>query len=303
MTAVLVEEGPDKGAIWHFGEPTKEQRALEAGKAWADLSHYEIVAISGEDRLTWLHALTTQYLENIKQDTWHEALILDPQGHIEHQFFLVDDGATTWLTVDPGRSAALIEYLQKMKFMLRVEVRDASEEYALLRLPGRTDDLGGPYLLVPRSELTHTKENFASTATQVGTWALDAQRVAAGRVRIGFETDYKSIPNELGLLNMAVHMNKGCYRGQETVAKIANLGNPPRRLVLLHLDGSVVTMPPTGTDVEKDGIKVGFLGTVARHYELGTIALAVVKRNTPIEATLSVDGIPASQEVMEKGWN
>lgn len=298
MTAVLVEEGPDKGAIWHFGEPTKEQRALEAGKAWADLSHYEIVAISGEDRLTWLHALTTQYLENIKQDTWHEALILDPQGHIEHQFFLVDDGVTTWLTVDPGRSAALIEYLQKMKFMLRVEVRDASEEYALLRSPGITDDLGGPYLLVPRLELTHTKESFASAATQVGTWALDAQRVAAGRVRIGFETDYKSIPNELGLLNIAVHMNKGCYRGQETVAKIANLGNPPRRLVLLHLDGSVITMPPTGTDVEKDGIKVGFLGTVARHYELGTIALAVVKRNTPIEATLSVDGIPASQEVL-----
>lgn len=298
MTAVLVEEGPDKGAIWHFGEPTKEQRALEAGQAWADLSLHEIISISGEDRLTWLHSITTQHLENLAPGIWKEALILDPLGHIEHQFYLVDDGAITWLTVDPGRSATLIEYLQKMKFMLRVDVHDASGEYALLRAPGITDDLGGPYVIVRRSELLQTKAKFESSAIQVGTWALDAQRVSVGRVRIGFETDYKSIPNELGLLNVAVHMNKGCYRGQETVAKIANLGNPPRRLVLLHLDGSVVTMPPSGTDVEKDGVKVGFLGTVARHYELGTIALAVVKRNTPIEATLTVDGIPALQEVL-----
>jgi folate-binding protein YgfZ len=297
MSAVLVEEGPDKGAVWHFGDPTKEQRALELGQGWADLSHHEIIAISGEDRLSWLHSLTTQYLEKLGNGIWQEALILDPQGHIEHQFYLVDDGTVTWLTVDAGRSASLIAYLQKMKFMLRVDVRDASGEYALLRAPGVTDELGGPYELVLRTELEKEKEKFADTSMQVGTWALEAQRVAQGRVRIGFETDYKSIPNELGLLNIAVHMNKGCYRGQETVAKIANLGNPPRRLVLLHLDGSVITMPPTGADVENNGVKVGFLGTVARHYELGTIALAIVKRNTPIEATLSVDGIPASQEI------
>jgi folate-binding Fe-S cluster repair protein YgfZ len=91
-------------------------------------------------------------------------------------------------------------------------------------------------------------------------------------------------------------MNKGCYRGQETVAKIANLGNPPRRLVLLHLDGSVVTIPSVGSSVEKDGIKVGYIGTTARHFELGTISLAVLKRNTPEDATLTVEGIPATQD-------
>lgn len=298
MTAVLVEEGPDKGAVWHFGEPMKEQRALESGQAWADLSHHEIIAISGADRLSWLHSLTTQHLEKLTPGVWRQALILDPQGHIEHQFYLVDDGETSWLMVDPGRVLALIEHLQKMKFMLRVDVRDASAEYAILRAPGIADELGGPYALVPRIELAQMQQTFGISAMQVGTWALDAERVAAGRVRIGFETDHKSIPNELGLLNKAVHMNKGCYRGQETVAKVANLGSPPRRLVLLHLDGSVVTVPATGTDIEKDGVKVGFIGTVARHYELGTIALAVVKRNTPIEAMLSVDGIPASQEAL-----
>jgi len=296
MTAVLVEHGPDAGAIWHFGEPSKEQRILEEGLAWADVSHHEIISIAGEDRLTWLHSLTTQFLENLPAKTWVSALILDPQGHIEHQFNLVDDGSTTWLTLDPGRAAPLLAHLQKMKFMMRVDIRDVSSEYALLRLPGMTDDLGGPFSIVPRSELGQWRNRLNESAMQVGTWAMDAQRVAARRPRIGFETDHKSIPNELGLLNKSVHMNKGCYRGQETVAKIANLGAPPRRLVMLHLDGSVVNIPEVGADVEKDGVRVGFIGTIARHYELGTIALAVVKRNTPLDATLMVAGIPANQE-------
>lgn len=296
MTAVLVDDGPDKGAVWHFGEPTKEQRALESGKAWADLSHKEIIAITGIDRLTWLHSLTTQHLEKLLPALWQEVLILDPQGHIEHQFLIVDDEQTSWLVLDAGRLEPLLTHLQKMKFNLRVEIKDVSSEFAILRAPGLSDELGGPYALVPRNELEQMKETFTSTALQVGTWALDAERVAHRRARIGFETDNKSIPNELEMLNKSVHMDKGCYRGQETVAKVANLGKPPRRLVLLHLDGSVVTVPATGADVEKDGVKVGYVGTVARHYELGTIALAVVKRNVPLDSQLTVGGVPAIQE-------
>ncbi len=296
MSAVLVENGVDKGAVWHFGDPVKEQRALEAGKAWADLSHLSVIAVSGEDRLKWLHDLTTQFLSDLGVGIWKSAMILDPQGHIEYQFNLVDDGSTTFLVLDPGYSDALITYLTKMKFMLRVDVRDVTSEYAVLRAPGDTTDIGGPFALIPRNDIEAMSATFNTVATQVGTWALDAERVAAGRPRIGFETDYKSIPNEIGVLNGAVHMNKGCYRGQETVAKIFNLGNPPRRIVMLHLDGSDVAFPASGTKIENDGVVVGFIGTVARHHELGTIALAIVKRNTPIEATLSVEGVPASQQ-------
>lgn len=298
MTAVFVEDGVDKGAIWHFGEPNKEQRALLEGKAWADLSHLHVIAVSGADRLKWLHDLTTQHLTELSVGQWSSALILDPQGHVEYQINLVDDGETSWLVIDPGHIENLISYLQKMKFMLRVDVRDASNEFVVMRAPGPVTEIGGPFALVPRPELKDMQETFAATAMQVGTWALDAERVAAGRPRIGFDTDHKSIPNELGLLNKSVHMNKGCYRGQETVAKIFNLGNPPRRLVLLHLDGSQVVMPEPGTPVMNGEIKVGFLGTVARHYELGPIALAVIKRNTPVDAQLTVDGVAASQEVI-----
>ena len=298
MSAVLVEDGPDKGAVWHFGEPVKEQRALEAGTAWADLSHLNIVAVTGEDRLKWLHDLTTQFVSDLQPGVWMPSLILDAQGHVEFQFNLVDDGTTTYLVLDPGYVEKLVEYLTKMKFMLRVDVRDASSEFVVLRAPGVADAIGGPFALVPRDEVDQMKETFGGVATQVGTWALDAERVAKGRPRIGFETDHKSIPNELGVLNTAVHMKKGCYRGQETVAKIFNLGNPPRRLVMLHLDGSDVGFPAAGTKVENDGVVVGFVGTVARHHELGTIALAIVKRNTPTDATLTIDGIPANQEVI-----
>jgi hypothetical protein len=298
MTAVFVEEGPDKGAVWHFGEPNKEQKALVEGKAWADLSHLAVIAVSGDDRLKWLHDLTTQHLVDFGVGIWTSALILDPQGHVEYQFSLVDDGETTFIVLDPNFAEGLINYLKKMRFMLKVEVRDATTEYAVLRAPGAANEVGGPFALVPRNELEEMKATFGSTAMQVGTWALDAERVAAGRPRHGIDTDFKSIPNELGVLHSAVHMNKGCYRGQETVAKIYNLGKPPRRLVMLHLDGHAVVMPPSGTPVMNGENQVGFLGTVARHHELGPIALAIVKRNTPVDAELTVEGVAASQQII-----
>ena len=284
---LLVGTGPDRGATLHFGDPVKEQRAIAAGTAWADLSHLEIVAVKGVDRLRWLHDLTTQHLETFSVG-WTNGLILDHLGHIEHQFLIFDDGETSWLIVDVDRAAPLIEYLNKMRFTMRVEVRDASNEKSLIRIPGFTDDLGGPYQLVDHGAIPE----FPG-ATKVGIWALEAERVEKMRPRIGLETDHKSIPNEIGVLNKSVHMNKGCYRGQETVAKVHNLGQPPRKLVLLHLDGSEVDLPETGADVERDGIKVGFIGTVARHHELGNIALAIVKRNVEADTPLSVNGIAA----------
>jgi hypothetical protein len=301
MTAVHVEDGPDKGAIWHFGQPAQEQRALAEGKAWADLSHLAILEVSGDDRAKWLHDLTTQHLSELAVGTWTSALILDHNGHLEYQFNLVDDGTAAYLVLDSQYAPTLLQYLLKMRFMLKVDARDASSDFAVLRAPGAATEIGGPFALVPRLELDAMKKVFNENAKEIGTWALDAERVAAGRPRIGFDTDHKSIPNELGLLNKSVHMSKGCYRGQETVAKIFNLGAPPRRLVMLHLDGSAVVFPASGTPVENNGVQVGFLGTVARHHELGPIALALVKRSTPTDAVLTVAGISAAQEVIVSG--
>jgi len=300
MSAVLVESGPDKGAIWHFGEPNKEQKELVSGNGWADLSHRAVISISGKDRLTWLHALTTQHLEKLTPGDWQEALILDTQGHIVEQLFLVDDGSTTWIHTEAQRVEPLIEYLEKMKFMLDVDVIDQSNNYAVLRAAGAADNIGGPYALVPRGELSDTVSAFNKAHTQVGIWALEALRVAQGRARLLFEVDYKSIPNELGFLNKAVHLQKGCYRGQETVAKVFNLGQPPRKLVLLHLDGSMVELPEHGTKITLDGKNVGYLGTSSRHYELGPIALGIIKRNTLEQSTLYIGNISAKIDLTIK---
>ena len=214
MSAVYLDEGLDKGAVWHFGQVAQEGRALAKGQAWADLSHRAIIKISGKDRLSWLHSLTTQHLEKLEPGTWQEALILDPKGHLEYQFYLVDDAEATYLHLDQVSAPPLLEYLEKMKFMLDVGVSSVSDSYAILKAPGLSDEIGGPYALLPRSELEATKQAFNKVATQVGIWALEAERIAMGRARIGFDSDHKSIPNELGLLNRAVHLAKGCYRVQ-----------------------------------------------------------------------------------------
>ena len=293
MTAVYVEEGPDKGAVWHFGEPNKEQRALIEGRAWADLSHKGILTVTGEDRLKWLNDLTTQELLNFEKDKWTSALILNAQGHIVHQIFLMDDGKTTWIFTEQDKESELLAFLNKMVFMLRVEPKSVTSEFKVIKTTGKTDQFGGPYKIIKRNESVN------EDGIQVGTWALEAERVALRRARINFETDHKSIPNELGFLNNAVHMRKGCYPGQETVAKVFNLGQPPRRLVLLHLDGTEIDLPKHGdsvfqaSDVTKE---IGYIGSVARHFELGPIALAVIKRNTPLGALLSSGGVLASQE-------
>jgi folate-binding protein YgfZ len=128
--------------------------------------------------------------------------------------------------------------------------------------------------------------------------ALEALRIAAWRPRFSTEVDEKSIPHELDLLRSAVHLDKGCYRGQETVARVHTLGRPPRRLTLLHLDGSENALPTVGADLTLEDRTVGRVGSSARHHELGPIALALVKRNVPLDATVYAGGLVAAQEVI-----
>ena len=152
MSAVLVEAGPDQGAIWHFGQPSNEQKLLISGQAWVNLSHRSVITVSGVDRLRWLHDITTQDLESIAPNIWKPVLILDALGHIKFQFDLVDDGQTTWLVTESNLKADLIAFLEKMKFMLRVEVKDVSGEYVALRIPGTPDEMGGPFAIINRGE-------------------------------------------------------------------------------------------------------------------------------------------------------
>ena len=281
----------------HYGSFVGEQRTLEDGDGFVDLSHRDVVRVSGPDRLTWLHSLTTQFLEGLSAHVPTAALILSPQGHVEHAMYGVDDGESFLAHVEPGHAAALVEWLDRMRFMMRVDVSDVTDEFAVAWRPAARLK-GAPYSgysFVPRSEL----QVYADAAGPAcGMWAFEALRITRGEPRLGLDTDHRTIPNEAGWIGTAVHLDKGCYRGQETVARVHTLGRPPRRLTMLHLDGSDNRLPERGSDLLVGEKAVGFVGTSARHHELGPIALAMVKRNVPVDTQLVVDGLAASQEIV-----
>jgi tRNA-modifying protein YgfZ len=305
-------DGPDAGVAAHYGDPYAEQRALAGSAGLVDRSHRGVIRITGPDRLSWLHSITTQSLDKLAAGHTAEALILSPNGHVEHQLTLTDDGTAVWAQVEPGTAGPLLEFLESMRFMLRVEPADVSADYGLLTIMGPAappDPPGGtaatlraPFqmdLVVARAELASVAAGLRSGGAELaGMWAYEALRIAARRPRLGLDTDHKTIPHEVGWIETAVHLSKGCYRGQETVARVHNLGHPPRRLVFLHLDGSEDALPGHGDPVELAGAGVGFVGSAARHYELGPIALALIKRTVPVEAVLSAAGIAAAQEVI-----
>ncbi|MFP8960123.1 YgfZ/GcvT domain-containing protein [Streptomyces nanhaiensis] len=311
LPGAVPAEAPDEGVAAHYGDLFREQRTLADGGGLVDLSHRGVVTVSGEDRLSWLHLLITQHVSELEPGRATEALILSANGHIEHALYLVDDGATVWMHVEPGTREALIAYLESMKFFYRVEVADATAGYAVVHLPAGSiaevpegvvvrETAYGRDLFLPRGEL----ESYAAAhGPAVGVLALEALRVEAHRPRLGLETDHRTIPHELGWIGTAVHLQKGCYRGQETVARVHNLGKPPRRLVFLHLDGSEVHLPGHGTPVRlakdgPEGRQLGFVTTSARHHELGPIALALVKRNVPVDAELLAGDTAAAQETV-----
>ena len=349
----------------HFGHPLGEQRRLAEGKAIAHRGDRGVLTPTGPDRLTWLDSITSQSLSHLTAGQSTETLILDPQGHIEHQAAIFEDGETAWLIVDRADAEPLRAWLQKMRFMLRVEIMDASDDWAVVgwmdspESPARAvvlsavasaadadaDAVLPPIWADPWAAVTpggyqysgpeHPAADWSwaeavvspaaleriaaalqapgADASAAGTLAAEALRIEAWRPSWSHEVDEKALPHEADWLRSAVHLNKGCYRGQETVAKVHNLGHPPRRLVMLHLDGSESTLPEVGAEVTRaathddegaivPGAVVGRVTSVALHHELGPVALAVIKRSAPMDETLDVavgDGhIAGNQEVI-----
>ncbi|HEY1968071.1 MAG TPA: folate-binding protein [Pseudonocardia sp.] len=318
-------DGVDVGVPSHHGDPLAEQRSMDRSAAVVDRSNREIIAVPGADRLSWLHLLLSQHVSELPVGAGTEALVLDLNGRVEHHAVLAHVDETVWLDVEPGTSAALLGYLEKMRFWSKVEPRSATEELALLSVLGPSTGAvleraglvlpaelygsvllpGGGFvrrmpgfghdavdLLVPRAEVASWWARLREAgAAAAGSMAHEALRVGALRPRLGLDTDERTIPHEVGWIPSAVHLAKGCYRGQETVARVANLGRPPRRLVLLHTDGGdeepLLPGDPVLLGNGAGGRSVGRVGTSALHHELGGVALALVKRSVPVDAELT----------------
>jgi tRNA-modifying protein YgfZ len=323
LPAAVAAVGIDSGIAWHYGDPMREQRILETAAGVIDRSNRPVLVISGPDRLPWLHSICSQHVSNLADGESTEALVLSPHGHVEQHWQLTERDGAVWLDVEPGMADDALGYLEKMRFLKRVEPSEVSDEWAVIGLVGpaadavlvaaghtppttRAIDLpaggfarrtpwGDVDLVVPRARLADEITGLvAAGAAPAGLWAYDAKRVEARRPRLRFETDHRTIPHEVGWIDTAVHLDKGCYRGQETVARVQNLGRPPRRLVFVHLAGESDVLPDVGTSVELAGRSVGFLGTAVQHHELGPVALAVIKRSIPDDAELTVAGSSAA---------
>jgi len=322
MTAVPAPEGsPDSGMPWHYGDPYAEQRAAARRVAVVDRSNREVIAVTGPERLSWLHLVISQHMTDLPDGAATEALVLDSQGRVDAHMGVAHVDETVWLDTEPGAHATavrggtqtLLEYLASMVFWSKVELRDATAERALLTLlgpdtdallaaldlpvPGPLEVAGGDVLVrrgalgvdlfVPRAARADWWARITEAgARPMGSWGYEAFRVEAARARLGVDTDDRTIPHEVGWVHVAAHVAKGCYRGQETVSKVHNVGRPPRRMLLLHLDGSPEVLPETGDPVLLGERTVGRVGSVVRHHELGTIALALVKYSVPLDAEL-----------------
>ncbi|SBS72297.1 Folate-binding protein YgfZ [uncultured Mycobacterium sp.] len=331
---------PDAGIVWHYGDPLGEQRSAANDAVVVDRSNRAVLTLTGADRRSWLHAISTQHVSEQPDGTFTENLSLDGQGRVEDHWVQTELDGVTYLDTEGSRGEPLLAYLRKMVFWS--DVAPEAADLAVLSLLGPRlaepavlatlglDELpaesaalpvvidprvaslqpagGGGFLrrvptepgqieldlVVPRAGAANWLARLERAGVRrAGVWAYEAQRVAAQRPRLGVDTDDRTIPHEAGWIGEpgqgAVHLDKGCYRGQETVARVHNLGKPPRMLVLVHLDGSG-ERPVTGDPLLAGGRVVGRLGTVVDHVDLGPIALALVKRGIPADTALTTGG-------------
>jgi folate-binding protein YgfZ len=316
---------PDAGATWHYGDPLGEQRAALTDAVAIDRSHRGVITLTGPERLSWLHNISSQHVANLADGATVENLSLDGQGRVEDHWIQTELRGVSFLDTEPWRAEPLLAYLKRMVFWADV-VPDAADHGILsllgpaladekvldtLGLDALPDELiaaplaGGGFLrrmpthpdgpaialdaVVPSEGLAAWRERLEAAGIRpAGVWTYEAHRVAGLRPSLGVDTDERTIPHEVGWIGTAVHLDKGCYRGQETVARVQNLGKSPRMLVLTHLDGSV-SRPATGSPLLAGGRTVGRLGTVVDHVDLGPVALALVKRglaaDTPLTAS------------------
>lgn len=301
-TSTLIDAA---GVPSHYGDPLREQRFVQRGGVAVDRSHRYVIRVAGPDAAEFLNNLLSQKLDDAPEGYSAAFCDLDIQGHILHHGDITRTGDAFFLDTPSYLGESLLEYLTKMIFWSEVTVDKADlgiitvlgapNSFAVPESTGavfsREVDWAGPRridIAVPRKQLADVYRALTSADAgleKAGLMAFTAERVKALEPEQRADLDAKSIPHEAPTLIArgghvgAVHLNKGCYRGQETVARVENLGRSPRLMVLVHLDGSAPAEPETGSPVTVGGRTVGRLGTVVHDCDYGPVALALVKRS------------------------
>ena len=294
-----------QGVAWHYGDPLVEQRAIHLDTpVLVDRSQRRVISVVGPDAPEFLNNLLSQKLDNVDPGYAAAALDLDIQGRILHYADVVRTNEGFYLDTTEAEFESFLKFLTMMVFWSKVEVEEA--DLAIITLLGKFSQLPGEvessaafvrevanWTQTPRTDIAVPRERLKEIAEiliaagfkPAGLMAYTAERVRNLEPEKAADLDDKSIAHEIahwigrGEIPGAVHLEKGCYRGQETVARVENLGRSPRLLTLLHLDGSVPELPGTGADITSGGRRVGRLGTIIDDFELGPIALGLIKRS------------------------
>ena len=284
----------------HYGDPLGEQRFLPTG-AVVDRRDRTVLQVSGPDAGTFLTNLLSQKVDTAEEGRWLRALDLDSQGRILHLVNIVRVADDQYLVdVNHQQAQSLLDYLSRMVFWSQVTIE--ATPLILVEFHGVSQAEPLPTEVARRTagnvtQVFVTQASLPEGVHPVGWMAHDAWRIQNLDPELPQDFDDKSIPHETpgfigrtvledGSSDGAVHLHKGCYRGQETVARVENLGTPPRLMVRVHLDGSAPELPEPGAPITAGTRTVGRLGTVAHDADEGPIALALLKRSALAAGTL-----------------
>jgi len=307
----------------HFGDPTAEETALLDGVGVCDASRRTQIAVSGEDRAAFLHNMCTNEIRKLPVCAGCETFLTNAQGRILAYGHVFCEPDRLILETVPGQAAAIIEHLDRYIIREKVELADLTEERAELLLGGPKAGSLIQSLVeqdVPPTNLAHRQVEISGSlvnvrcveligrgsylldcpaggvaelwrtlcsagATPCGELAADAARIATAVPAYGRDITDKNLPQEIGRNRQAISFTKGCYIGQETVARIDALGHVNRLLVKLQFAGKEVPRP--GDPLTTGGAEVGQVTSAAFCHRLqAAIALAYVRRGQDAAGTL-----------------
>jgi folate-binding protein YgfZ len=312
--------------------------ALREGFAALPLAR-DVLRVTGPDAESYLQGQTSQDVAKLEPGAWAWALVLQPQGKLDAFVRVSRRGPDDFLLdTDAGTGPSLLARLGRFKLRTKVGIEEVDWKVVAVRgaarplpraLQGESDPIlasaalanamsDGATFIVPFAwggltgyDLFGPNVTLPPEATTVEAAAYEAVRVEAGFPRHGAELDERTIPAEAGLVEAAVSFTKGCYTGQELVARIDSRGsNVPRRLRGLLLSGpaeaggrlfDLAGPAPSerfGPEASGSGGKeVGRLTSVARSPRLGWVALGYVGRSVEVGATLAVRGPSGNGDV------
>jgi folate-binding protein YgfZ len=278
--------------------PTEQYDALRSGGGYFELANWSSVTFTGGDRVKFLNSFSTNDVTKLSPGLNCEAFITNVKGKtIGYGLIDCREEELVFITV-PNQGRALLEHFDRYIIREDVQLRDTSGERWYLhvlmlpplqsarwigwRLLGRESGAvfevaaaDGPQLRQVLSDRKCARCDLA---------AFESLRIEAGTPLFGVDFDESNLPQEVGRDGAAISFTKGCYLGQETVARIDALGHVNQRLVGVRFSGAEV--PATGTELLRDGAKVGRVTSAAFSPRLGApLSIAMVRREANAAGT------------------